>query len=364
MTHIALITTTVNVPTVLVSHLQHVPPGSTLDVVVAGDVQTPDAARVLVEDLGGTYLDVHDERVDRWTSAKFVGTRSIQRRNLALLHALTLGPDIIITIDDDNVPVTPTVYLSSFIEGFTNPVTELFASSVGWYNPGDLLEPPVTHRGYPLGMRHVPWRLTIGDRREYQDDFKVGVVAGLWLGDPDVDAIERIVNDPYVHDVGAALRDRPTGVVLAPRTWAPFNTQNTAFAWDVAPLMQCLVGVGRYDDIWMSYVARRILDDLGWSVRYGYPLAHQSRNAHDLIKDMRAEYHGYLNTEHIVSALRELGVRSDVTPLEALALVYRGIKHVFTSATRNANDAWVFDASEAVKIGESVRSQRSDNDGN
>lgn len=355
-TKIGLITTTVNVPRVLERHVANVPPNCTLDVVVAGDVQTPPETRDFVRDLGGTYLGVSDELTLRWHSEMLIGTRSIQRRNLALLHAITLGCDVIVTIDDDNHPLD-SGYLDDFIAGFTADVEYLTSTNTGWYNPGNLLYPRVTHRGFPLGRRHDDVTVTHNEAVDYVGD--VGVVAGLCIGNPDVDALERIVNNPRVTDIQRVTPGMTHGVVLASETWAPFNTQNTAYSWDVAPLMQCLVGVGRYDDIWMSYVARRVMDDFGYSVRYALPIAVQERNVHNLVTDLLAELHGYQYTESFAEALR-----CTVTPdkgetiVDFLERVYDGVRDELPDRTNRANSAWISDVRSAVAEGTRVRDQR------
>jgi len=360
MTKIALITTTINVPDVLTRHARSITGDHELDIIVAGDVQTPIETRAFVSDLGGTYIGVTDETAHRWSSAHHIGTRSIQRRNLALLHALTLGPDVVVTIDDDNVPLDGG-YLFDFVRGLTDPIKYLTSTSTGWYNPGQLLQPAVTHRGFPINQRHQD--ITISDTDDVHNDARVGVVAGLCIGDPDIDAIERIVNRPHVTDVALGSHV-DHGVVLDRGTWAPFNTQNTAYTWDVAPLMQCLVGVGRYDDIWMSYVARCVMDALGYHVRYGLPIAVQDRNDHNLVTDLRHEYGGYVNTDNFVTRLREVSIdrTSQVTVIDALEFVYDHLHNVLEYDTRSANVAWLNDVRVAVNEGSTRRATRARTD--
>lgn len=355
MTKIALITTTINLPEVLRAYAAHVPGGCTLDVVVAGDVRTPAAARALVDELGGTYLGIDGELVERWETHRAIGTHCIQRRNLALLHALTLGPDVIVTIDDDNAPRRPETYLTDVIERLASPPPDLTASSTGWFNPGVLLEPTVVHRGFPLDERHHPAAYTSRALSGSGETPRVGVVAGLTLGDPDVDAIERIVNRPET-----LFGDEEATLDVG--TWAPFNTQNTAYAWEVAPLMQCLYAVGRYDDIWMSYHARRVMDDLGWHVRYGDPLTVQERNEHDLVTDLEREIYGYRYTPALVARLRELTTArtSDATVLGCLEVAYDRTASLSKYLTVRANQAWLVDADRAVVEGSQRRKERLD----
>lgn len=366
-TKIALITTTINVPHVVQLHAENVPPNCELEIVVAGDVTTPPSARPFVEDIGGTYVGVGDDDISRrWATSAAVGARSIQRRNVALLHALTLGPDVVVTVDDDNLPVDPELYLGSFVEGFSDPSDQLTRSSTGWFNPGYVLEPPVVHRGFPINQRHNRRSYTTGRRNVTMAGGgwppRVGVVAGLWFGDPDVDAIERIVDAPRVTGLrsNAGYASSDYGTVLEVGTWAPFNTQNTAYAWAVAPLMQCLVGVGRYDDIWMSYIARVVMDDLGYHVRYGVPITHQTRNEHDLVRDLEDEFYGYRHTGPFVDRLRQINFDNDLfaTPLGRLAEVYDRVADLLPDRTNEVNRVWLDDVQVAVDEGRRRREDR------
>lgn len=355
-TRVAIITTTINVPNVLKIYEATAPEGVELSFIVAGDVVTPSEARDLVIGLGGTYIGVDGPLAEYWDYNEVVGVRTIQRRNLALLHALSEGNDIIITIDDDNEPFAASSYINEVVSHlnykslpeFVNGI-EVTRTSTGWWNPGSILVPEVTHRGFPLNQRHR-------DHTEHQyhrsDGVTVGVVAGMCIGDPDIDAIERIVNQPRV---GAWGHD-PT-ITLDVGTWAPFNTQNTAYTWHVAPFMQVLKGVGRYDDIWMSYIARKIMDYYYVLVRYGRPTAVQKRNDHDLFEDMLKEMHGYEYTPRLIQVLRDMEI-SDLAdePIEMLKVIYDRLylEGFWGPDTQACNIAWVEDVYAALSEGATV----------
>lgn len=340
MKRVAVITTTIHEPDVLTEYVE--PDDVELHFVVAGDVQTPRETRDLVDELGGTYLGVDGDEVERWRTHRAVGLRSIQRRNLALLHAITLGPDIIITVDDDNFPRHPETFIEDFVLSFGPSSAYVTSTDTGWFDPGKLCSPPTVQRGFPVDQRHRRHRTT----RTWERVHNIAVVQGLVVGDPDVDAIERIVNAPDVEGISSSA-------VLEPGTWAPFNTQSTAFTYEVAPLLQVLVGVGRYDDIWASYVARRVLDDVDLRVKYGFPLVEQRRNQHDLIKDLGAELLGYELTPELTSKLR--GFTTDGTVLERLTKCYYVLSKLLPEPTNVANLAWLDDVEEALEEGDKIR---------
>ena len=154
------------------------------------------------------------------------------------------------------------------------------------------------------------------------------VNAGLWLKNPDVDASTNM--EEPVNVVAMELVAGSPICALAPGTWCPFNSQNTAFDISVLPAMYLVAmldtlrgyNIGRFDDIWMSYFIRAIADQMGDSVLYGPPLVVQDRNPHNFLRDLSQELGGYVLTERLVCYLRDF--RSGATTYHAayLDLIY------------------------------------------
>jgi hypothetical protein len=302
----ALITTTINVPNVLVDWAAQLDPSDY--VVVAGDHKTPhiDVVKVL-ETLPCEWRYLHPDHDLGWGIDQVVGYNSVQRRNLALLEALTVDPDYIITVDDDNRPSDDWVGTVDNIFLGRGSSAQFVSTNTGWFDPGSLCAPPVVHRGFPLSQRrvdHRPGTYAPYTEARHSGEKSVAVIASLVLGAADVDAIWRA---QYSDQVDAVLDD----AVLAPSTWAPFNSQATAFRREVAPAMLMWPGVGRYDDIWASYTTRVVMDLHGWLVRYGEPTVHQVRNPHNIIDDMRAELLGYEYTDSVIEKLRHCAAELD-----------------------------------------------------
>jgi hypothetical protein len=287
----ALITTTINIPRNLTAWRSHLTDED--HVIVIGDLNTAhyDVCEFL-DTLPGhnEYLAPKDQT--RFRVSETLGWNCIQRRNIAVLRAIELGVNSITTIDDDNYPVN-----NVWFDQLPDPAIIRGLSSVsGWWDPGTLCRPEVTHRGYPLSQRHMN---AFYDTKVEHIDARIGVWASLWLGDPDIDAVERITLRPTVQNVAHSQ-------ILAPGTWAPFNSQATTIRRELAPLLFMWPGVGRYDDIWASYLARAVMDPLGWRVGYGFPLVRQDRNEHDLVTDLENELFGMRWTDVLVAHLRHM----------------------------------------------------------
>lgn len=287
-------------------------------IVVAGDLKSRhDYVRGLLAELPGDHRYLHPEDSYPWSTHRVVGFNSVQRRNLALLEALRREPDYVITLDDDNYPTPGWVdavdrLMVPDTDDGTVDLTHV-SSAGGWWNAGELCSPVVRCRGLPVDQRR--WSrdlepLTFSDPAPA----RVGVFASLWLGDPDIDAVDRLVLDPTVRSVADYV------ATLEPGTWCSFNSQATAFRAELAPLLMMWPGCGRYDDIWASYAARAVMDTTDWRVAYGAPAVRQTRNDHDVVRDMEVELLGYRHTPHLTTVMRELGalLPRDVSVTERL----------------------------------------------
>lgn len=335
----ALITTTINVPTVLRDYRAGMNDDDVI--IVAGDLKSPHTQiRDLLASLPGDnrYLSP-DDQLNKYEVSRQIGWNCIQRRNIALLEAIRSGAETITTIDDDNIPF-PSYFSDVAHHLDPSTVHAVFGNRVGWYNPGKHCIPNVVHRGYPYSHRHdrgVKTQLNA-------QTIKVGVVAGLWYGDPDIDATERLVNAPNVREMDTYAHG---GFALEHGTWAPFNTQNTTFVRDLAPAIFCPPGIGRFDDIWASYVARAVMDYFGFFVAYGKPFVNQLRNEHDLLVDLSAELLGYKYTDRITDALRSVDFTGIHDVVDAVQQCYATLCHpsvgVLPTQTINAMHAWIDD---------------------
>ncbi len=197
---LALITTTINVPTVLALYRKL---GPEVAIYVAGDRKTPDAVGEFCKSIGAWYSS-YEEQYAQWPKlSEIIRPDCIQRRNFALLEALKDGADIIVSIDDDNTPMNFEYFprfrtlLNSVI-----PFSGLKATGYGgWIDPGQFLLPRAKHRGFPFsqpGLFQVTSTV----------NSKIGVAAGVCLGDPDVDAVTRLANQQAPLEV---LRQRNLG---------------------------------------------------------------------------------------------------------------------------------------------------------
>lgn len=335
----ALVTTTIHVPRFLADVLQNAEQyghGERLSVIVVGDRKTPPEVGDFLAELNGkyaaniNYIDVpaQQQLLRRWPSLDlFLRYNCIQRRNVAFLQAAIDEAEVVITVDDDNFVTDDDFIGHHLVVGQTVELPVIRHSS-DWWNVCERLvaDPPrqFYHRGFPKSQQ--TWEA--GGCDITSDRVRVIANGGLWLGAPDVDATAHI--EEPIEVVGMQIKDGRREFALAPGTWCPLNTQNTAFDASVLPAAYLPVmhdwlrgyRVTRMDDIWMSYFLRTIADDRNELIAYGPPLVRQERNPHAMLTDLSLELGGYLLTERIVPYLRDF--RPDTTSYQDayLELIY------------------------------------------
>jgi hypothetical protein len=342
----ALILTTINIPTVLALYRRLDP---SVHFFVAMDQKTPKAAYDFCTSIPNCEAYSPDRQKELgWECSSLIGWNTIARRNIALLEALKWGADIIVSIDDDNIPVGRE-YFSDYemllgekqwgVRGVQSSLwSGLRVSGAGWFDPGHLQFPtdgidPVCQRGFPQQLFSL---------RSFEPvvDARIGVAQGAVLGDPDTSAVDRISRHPAVYQVSEVLR---AGVVSDPRTvWSPLNAQNIAFLRGLAPCFLMVPQWKRFDDIWAGLVTQRIMRERGLFVHYGRPFAFQQRNVHDLVKDLKTEIFGMEYTVEFANWLNTVTF-ADLSVLEMVKLLWKMAGMVWS-------EEWK--AREAVLLGE------------
>jgi len=268
----AIVTTTINPPTKALKMFAKM---EDWKLIVVGDLKTPHEAY-----LGYHYLHPKEQDKKYQSLSDKIGWNCIQRRNIGMIEAWTMGAEIIALVDDDNVPYEnwgKDLFVGKEI------TADYYKTSNRVFDPLSVTNyPHLWHRGYPVSMLNS--RLNA----EYAGKRKITplIQADLWDGDPDIDAICRITYSPTVKfNVTTPFFSNKPG---------PFNSQNTFLHRSVFPDYFLYPGIGRMDDIWASYTVSK------YPMVYAPASVYQERNQHNLINDMRAELLGYEKTMNFI----------------------------------------------------------------
>jgi len=243
------------------------------DFLVVGDKKTP-------HDKYKNYNYLHPEEQEKLDKplSDMIGWNCIQRRNLGSVYALKNGYDYIATVDDDNIP------LDNWGEFFKPQKIDVFSTKFKFFDPLSVTNyNHLWHRGFPL--QHVHKKNEVTQTKKFFEKFDVQ--ANLWNGDPDIDAVCRMIYAPEC---------KFTNSWYTTDCMTPFNSQNTILSKDALRHYFMFDKVGRMDDIFGSY----ILQKKGFKVVFGPPTVYQDRNEHDLTIDMKKEYIGYENVRNII----------------------------------------------------------------
>ena len=243
------------------------------DFLVVGDKKTP-------HDKYKNYNYLHPEEQEKLDKplSDMIGWNCIQRRNLGFVYALKNGYDYIATVDDDNIP------LDNWGEFFKPQKIDVFSTKFKFFDPLSVTNyNHLWHRGFPL--QHVHKKNEVTQTKKFFEKFDVQ--ANLWNGDPDIDAVCRMIYAPEC---------KFTNSWYTTDCMTPFNSQNTIMSKDALRHYFMFDKVGRMDDIFGSY----ILQKKGFKVVFGPPTVYQDRNEHDLTIDMKKEYIGYENVRNII----------------------------------------------------------------
>ena len=309
---LALCTTTIHIP-----HALKLLRKCSADVrfFVAGDMKTPTpVAYQFMVDIDNCRAFVPEEQM-HWKCSEALGWNTLARRNIAFLEALKWGADVIYSWDMDNLPVDRYHFDSmDLLHRRFNGIK--VTSETGWFDPGSLLIPATRHRGFPHNK-------PVSKMASPGTDARIGVVAGLVIGDPDIDAVTRMEHRPditNVHILGS------TGIVVDPHTWTVFNSQNTAVIREFIPAFFQMPGVGRHTDIYASLITQRVMRERELHVHFGPPLTYQERVSNGHLKDLRAEIDGMENVQQLAAVLDSL-ILLGKSVIEDVQIIYEQLRY-------------------------------------
>jgi hypothetical protein len=254
-------------------------------------------------------LEEQEEYLGRLGGFKhLVPYNSDNRRNIGFLMALEQQADYLISIDDDNFPLPDSDFVREHAVVCADEAEfTVVESDSGWFNICEMLclEPDVRvyPRGFPYNQRHKQDRPERNRQRAV-----VRMNAGLWLSEPDLDAMTWLIAPVRATDA------QPESVVLGRSVWSPINTQNTSLHRDVIPSYYFVrmnypmagMPIDRYGDIFSGYFSQACVRHIGHSIRVGSPVANHLRNSHNYMADVTKELACIWTLEDVTGWLQNL----------------------------------------------------------
>jgi hypothetical protein len=222
---------------------------------------------------------------------------SDNRRNVGYLMALADGAEMIVSIDDDNYADDEWDFIGEHSASMWK-YNRARSSRGGWYNNCWTLQN--TEKSFPRGFPYFARKDQFFTEEIIQKN-EVRINAGMWLGDPDFDAMTW-TQKPCT---ATAFKD---SAVLAFDTWCPINSQNTAVHRGLMPayyFIRMVPPSDRFGDIFQGYFALKVAKHMGWTARFGSPVVTHRRNSHVYLKDVQKEIEPILMLEELLPKLIE-----------------------------------------------------------
>lgn len=324
-----IIITTINPPTTGIRKFHAM---RNRHLLIVGDTRTPAYATTDAD----VFLSVDDQKTLGYRLHDLLPYRHYCRKNLGYLYAIARGAHTIYDTDDDNLP-----YDDWQFPTFDADTT--ISSPTRFVNPYSIFAPnhpdPLWPRGLPLDHIRTTQELT-----PTPTPVPIGVWQGLADGDPDVDAIYRLLYPP-----GVKFNRHPP-FALTMGNYTPFNSQNTLWHRAAFPYLYLPATVSfRFTDILRGYVAQRGLTAMGLHLGFTHATVYQERNDHDLMRDFRDEVECYVGIHEVVRCLHACDLAGH--PLDDLLVMYANLAKESLVPDREISivEAWIEDLRQLAR---------------
>jgi hypothetical protein len=285
-----IVTTTINPPTKALLKYASIPGWH---VIVAGDLKTKHEQFSDLENI--TYLSPQDQESQHQELSDLIGWNCMERKNMAILEAYSRGAEYIALIDDDNIPY----------DDWGNDLCVGKKTLVNYYmktGENDIAFDPIGaceeykhlwHRGFPLEL--LPHR---SYKNKCLENIIPDLQAIMWDGDPDVDAICRMIHKPQ-------CKFDPRYFPMASDRFSPCNGQNIILSRKVISDYFLFPQTERMQDIWASYY----IQSRGFKVVYTKSGVFSDRSLgtigrYSVINDMKKEYLGMEYNKRMLEDLK------------------------------------------------------------
>ncbi|NEN94434.1 MAG: hypothetical protein F6K50_02500 [Moorea sp. SIO3I7] len=318
-----IVVTTIYSGNFLDEYFEHFKARNQLDQVrfyIVGDLSTPPECRQRVEKYQGEGLPwfyLGQEEQNKFLApfpelAAEIPWKTDNRRNVGFLMAYRDRCDAIIAIDDDNYPRADWPFLEGHQHVGKQTTLPTATGYQQWFNLCTMMDVNCERQGVSgtVYARGFPYKRRDPRCSNIDTTSSTGLVsinAGLWSGDPDVDAATRLVTGC------AAEAQFSQSVLLAPETLMPINTQNTALIRDAIPAYYYVkmghpVGgmkLDRFGDIFSGFFVQKCAQAVGHRVRIGSPVVEHRRSFHNLYKDLWNELAGMVVIDDMLPLLEK-----------------------------------------------------------
>lgn len=287
--NISLVLTTINKFN-KIKKIDYITKKNSIRFIVIGDKKTNKNFKTIY----GYYFDIKSQKKLGFNYENKCPYNSYSRKNIGYLLAIKKKSSFIFETDDDNA-----IDNKSLKDIFLNHKA-INVTNAGWVN---IYKTFLKNKNIEIWPRGLPLE-NINNKAITGKSYKKNyfVQQGICNGDPDVDAIFRLINKKrnFIFKKNIKLS-------IGPRTFVPLNSQNTIWYQKAFPLLYlpsyCSM---RATDIWRGLIAKIILSNDNKFILYKSSDVYQKRNYHNLIKDLKEEMEMYRNLNFVSKILTNL----------------------------------------------------------
>jgi hypothetical protein len=304
---LSLVVTTIN-PYKNLRKLDYISKKNSVNFIIVGDKKTPSNFKTVY----GEYLSLKKQKNLNFRIAKKIPYNSYSRKNIGYLKAIQLNSEFIIETDDDNEIDNNFFKNISLYHYARNVLTN------GWVNIYKIFLKDINIKIWPRGLpfENIKKYFSLS-KKKFKSKFYIQ--QGICNGDPDVDAIFRILNVKKKFTFKKNLM-----FCIKPKTYVPINSQNTIWHSKAFSLLYlpsfCSM---RATDIWRGLISKIILSNDKKNILFKSSDVIQKRNKHNLIKDLSDEMELYENLNFALISLLKLNLlKGEVNYTKNLITIY------------------------------------------
>lgn len=287
-----VVITTINKPNQNIKKFSTLCKKNNSDFIIIGDNKTPKNFRLTY----GSYYDLKNQKKTNLAFSKICPLNSYARKNIGYLISIKDNSDIIIESDDDNYPK------NNFFKNLKLKKKVYEINNLGWiniYKAFSIKTDEIWPRGLPLDRINTNPKLKFKKVTK-----KFYLQQGVCDGNPDVDAIYRIMNKK----INIKFKDNLS--ISLGKSLSPINSQNTIWFKKIFPLMYLPVTCTmRATDIWRGLITSNILLNDNLPILFFGTNMKQVRNIHNLINDLKQEMPLYKDISYAYDILKNLKLK-------------------------------------------------------
>ncbi len=253
-------------------------------------------------------------------------------RNAALWEAYDCGFEYILSVEDVTHPQD--LFSKTMIERMDKSATFTASSSTGYLNLGEICIPRVNQCGNPFGLSTVINR-TISHGQDDAPKIVIGI--GMPVNKPYADAISELL-DP------ATIVGLTQAIIVEPGTYAAFGMQSTMVRREWAPVLVKLPHIGKYGEIFPSFIFARLAKSYNVCLYAGDPVVSHHPDilaSQYYVEQLRDEFYGMRFVYEFVHTLDAAYIDKSMPLWVAYSELVSAVSKFLPDNTVKFANAWV-----------------------